>query len=166
MRFGGPSSEHPPNNPFQPIAPENARSSRTAAWAAGMNMSSERHHPLTFPRKRHGAGSAGAFDHCAAITVTSRFYPVVVATLAGFALLRSVGAASIGARLFLSSCRRVRVASQLAVQCDTAARSDSTGLLQAQLHRSGQWPNNSLVPTPVTNAPLLSVSSGAAHLKR
>ena len=86
-------------------------------WAARMSMSSERHHPLTFPRKRHG-------------------------------------------------CRRVWVASLRAVQRGAAARSDSTGLPQARLRRSGQWPNDSLVPTPVTNAPSLSVSSGAACLKR
>jgi len=131
-----------------------------------MKMGSERYHPLTFQLKRHGAESVGAFDRHAAIIVAPRLHPVVAAAFSGFALSRSVGAASIGSQLRSSLHRRVRAALPRAAHRSVAARSDNTGLSQTRIARVASWPNNSLVPTPVTNALSLRVGSGAAQLKR
>jgi hypothetical protein len=158
----------PHNKPLVPtrngITPSLAAQRRR--WASRMNISSERHHSLTFPRKRHGATSAWTFISVVVCGVAPQLRSPSVGTRRRIPVETAVRVPSLGAQLCLSSCRSGRAASRVAVHLSAAARSDTPGLPPSRLRRSAQWPNNSLVPTPATNALSLSVGSGAAQLKR
>ena len=129
-------------------------------------MSTEPHRSLTFPRKRPGAESAHPLRAAALCPLASQLRSFVVATVSGIAPSSEVGVASLRALLRSSSRRRVRAASRFVVQRCVAVRSVSSGLHPARLLLPASLPNNSLEPTPVSNAPSLRVSSGAAQLKR
>jgi hypothetical protein len=149
-----------------PIASVGVRAAQLNRWAEGMNMSSERHCILTFPRKRHGAGSALAFERRAVPTVALRLRSPSAGVFSAVPFAGFGRAASVRTQLRSSLRRRLRVVSSLSSLRRVAVRSASAGLSPACCFQSGRLPNKSLVPTPVTNAPLLCVGSGAAQLGR
>jgi hypothetical protein len=107
-------------------------------------MNSERHHSLTFPRKRHGATSAWTLISAVVCDVAPQLRSPSAATRRRIPVEAAVWVPSLGAQLRLSSCRSARAASRVAVRRGAAARSDTTGLPPSRLRRSAQWPNNSL----------------------
>jgi hypothetical protein len=162
------NSKLPHNKPLVPT--RNGEAPLLAAyarrWAARVNMSSERHHRLTFPLQRHGATSAYILTSAIVCSLVPQLRSTIAAARRRKPAEAAVRVASLRAQFRSSSCRRARASRATEIHRGGAARSDITGLSQACLHWSAQWPNSSLVPTPTTNALSLSVGSGAAHLKR
>jgi hypothetical protein len=133
-------------------------------------MNSEPNLILTFPRKRRGAQSVACVVRRAVFTAASRpvssfLIPSRSAALLQLGLVASLRAGLRSPAVAFRRCS-LRVASAPAASRGVAIRSASSGLRYAGLCRSARLPNNSLVPTPVTDAPSLRVGSGAAHLKR
>jgi hypothetical protein len=131
-----------------------------------VNMISERHHLLTFPRKRHGAASSGTVTVGAFPSVGSRLVSSSSEALSASAVPALGRVALFRAQLCSSLRRSVRGVFPVITEHSVAVRLERAGLSPAHCFQFGRLPNNSLVPTPVTNAPLLSVGSGAAQLKR
>jgi hypothetical protein len=131
-----------------------------------VNMISERHHLLTFPRKRHGAGSAVAFERCAVPAVALRLRSPSAGVFSAVPVAGFSRVASVRAQLRSPLHRRLGVASSLVSERSVAVRSERAGLPPAHCFHFGRLPNNSLVPTPATKARFVWPSSGAAQLKR
>ena len=121
---------------------------------------------LTFQLERHGAYTAAASGSVVLLRVASRLR---------FSSAISSNVVAIGKRgrvarfrtvLRSSLRRRRRVASRGLVSVCIAAVRDSSQLRSAHLPRAALLPNNSLVPTLETRVRFVSVSSGAAQLKR
>ena len=129
-------------------------------------MESEPHPSLEARWQRHGAGSVRASRAVAICTVASRLRSSSSTVLSGTATSAAVGVASFGAGHRLSFHRRVEVASSLAVQRRGAVLSGNSWRPAGHPCLIARLPNQSLEPTPVTNAPLLRVGSGAAQLNR
>jgi hypothetical protein len=162
-----------PNNSLEPTPVVNEPSlsvgsgaAQLSRWAAGMSMSSERHPLLTFPRKRHGAASVGGAARCAVPGVALRLRSISPATSGATAVSKLGRVASFRAGLRLSLRRRLVAGSFVAVLRNVTVPSESTGLPQPHRFQFGRLPNNSLVPTPATEARFVSLGSGAAQLKR
>jgi hypothetical protein len=129
-------------------------------------MSSESNHDLhPFP-KRRGARCTPASTVVAVGRIASQLRLCRAPFLRSSTVAFSVVVPSLGAQLRSSSHRRGRVASSFEACRCSVVRTQIAGSLQARRCRSAGLPNKSLVPTPVTNAPLLSSSRGAAQLRR
>jgi hypothetical protein len=154
--------------PNKPLEGDACKATRASAASLGfmVNMISERHHLLTFPRKRHGAAWAAAFAGCASTPVASRLVSSSSVASSGFAVPAVGRVALFRAQLRSSSRRRLRVASALSTERRVVVRSESPGPAPSQCFQFGGLPNNSLVPTPATEARFVSLGSGAAQLKR
>lgn len=96
-------------------------------------MSSERHHPLTFPLKRHGATSACTLIPAMVCSVAPQLRSPSAATRRRIPVEAAVRVPSLGAQLRSSLCRRVRAGFADAVHRGAAARSDTTGAASSSL---------------------------------
>jgi len=114
----------------------------------------------------HSAKSVWVSGIVAFCRVASQLRSFLAATFSGITLSRSAGVASFRAPFRSSPRRKVRVVLPIADRHGVVVRPESSGLHPSHLSWSDRLPNNSLVPTPVTNALSLRVGSGAAHLKR
>ena len=131
-----------------------------------MNMSSERNLNLIFHLKRAGAHSCSprtSWQLCrCSVACFVRSSSVKLGCSGGL----GGPVASFRAGLRLSLPRRCGVASHGLVSVCVAALRDISRLRQAHLLQAALLPNNSLVPTLETKVRFVSVSSGAAQLKR
>jgi hypothetical protein len=163
-----------PNNRVEPahgVRSTRKRPSRLLAahagrWASQSNMSSESNHRLYQLPEPWGANCTPASAVVAVCRTASQLRLCRAPILRSKAVASSVVVPSLGAQLRSSSHRRGGAASSFAAYRCSVVRSESPRLLQARRCRSGGLPNKSLVPTPVTNVPLLSSSRGAAQLRR
>jgi hypothetical protein len=135
-------------------------------WAAEMNMSSERHCILTFPRKRRGTASVDGMSGCAVPGVALRLRSIspVASSKVAASKLRRVPSFRAGLRS--SMRRRLLAGSSVAVLRSVAVRLERAGRPRPRCFQFGRLPNNSLVPTPATEARFVNLGSGAAQLRR
>ena len=135
-------------------------------WASQSNMSSELNHSLYCLPKHWGANSAAASEFIALCGSAPQLRSSQAAVLRRYPVTDSVVVPSPGAQLRSSSRRSGGIASAFASRRCAVVRSEGPVASGVRLCWSARLPNKSLVPTPVTNAPSLRSSRGAAHLRR
>ena len=135
-------------------------------WASQSNMSSELNHSLYCLPKHWGANSAAASEFIALCGSAPQLRSSQAAVLRRYPVTDSVVVPSPGAKLRSSSRRSGGIASAFASRRCAVVRSEGPVASGVRLCWSARLPNKSLVPTPVTNAPSLRSSRGAAHLRR
>jgi len=127
------------------------------------SMKSKRHRSLKPRHQSWGAASVLSAVRGGGRGVTSRF-PESSPAASSNSVSWQLGRVALFRSQLRSLLRRsVRGAFSVIAERSVAVRSESVGLPPSQYFQFGRLPNNSLAPTPVTNARFLSVGSGVAH---
>ena len=135
-------------------------------WASKSNMSSERNRHLNQRHECMCANNVTASRALAICSSASQLCSSTLVSLNSIAVGVAVLVPSLGAQLRSSARRSTCADSSSAIHVRSVVRLETSAQFLAHRCRSAALPNKSLVPTPVSSAPLLSIHRGAAHLRR